>query len=179
MLIKSRIQYSSMAKRRKKVMNPKAVLASLRSPKTPLPLKRGLANKYPKLARQAGLIPTKRYPTVHKSLKRRKTRSYSMARKKNKSRRKSGLNLGPMAGIAVYAFLEGTIDVAVSRFGLPIDMAQLALGYYLMKKKRGIVGGIGKTMFTLNLYTLVKREVGGGVIPLLQGQPTSVSDGGW
>lgn len=90
----------------------------------------------------------------------------------------SGLTKTAM-GIVGYAFLEGTIDSAVNQFagnlgGLGTNGVQLVLGYYLMKRK-GIVGGIGKAMFTINAYQLAKGMVGSGFN--LLGSPVAVGDG--
>ena len=83
-------------------------------------------------------------------------------------------------GIAGYAFGESMIDSLVNQFagnfgGISADMIELGLGYYL-KKRSGIVGSIGKAMFTINLYNVIKTMVGGGFQLLT---PTKTVTNGW
>lgn len=70
-----------------------------------------------------------------------------------------------LIGIIGYSIAEGWIDQMVGQFGgavpgVSADMIELALGWYL-KKRRGIVGSIGKAMFTINLYNVAKTFTGG------------------
>jgi len=82
-----------------------------------------------------------------------------------------------LIGIAVYAFGEAYIDQfigqLIGKFGISTDLAELALGYYLMKRK-GIIGSVGTAMFTINLYNVVKGLAGGSFALLT---PQTVSEG--
>ena len=78
--------------------------------------------------------------------------------------KRSGIS-SELMGIVGYAVAEGWIDNMVGQFGggmagVSADMIELALGYYL-KKRRGIVGAVGKAMFTINLYNVAKGFTGG------------------
>ena len=97
--------------------------------------------------------------------------------------KKSSVNINKtVMGLVAYAFLEGTIDSLVSSFGgsiagnIGVPGIEAALGYFLMKKG-GTVGSIGRAMFTINSYRLVKGFVGSG-FSLLSPQ-TATASGGW
>ena len=103
-----------------------------------------------------------------------------MAKKKSKKTKKSGMNRD-VIGMFGYAVAEGFIDSAVGQlgFGLPVDVAETILGYYL-KNRRGPVGAVGKVMFYVNGVQVVKGMVSGSNLlgGLLGGQPQSSSQSG-
>lgn len=85
-------------------------------------------------------------------------------------------------GIVGYSVLEGTLDGLISQYagsiaGLSTDMIQAGLGYFLMGRK-GIVGDIGRIMFTINAYTVAKRFLGSG-FNLLTPTQTVATNGSW
>jgi len=68
-------------------------------------------------------------------------------------------------GFAAYAFAESTIDGLITQFAgsfnLPVNMIELALGYYL-KKRSDIIGSVGTAMFWINFYEVIKGFTGTG-----------------
>ena len=99
----------------------------------------------------------KRKTETFKYLKRHK--SY-MPRKK-KSYRKVKSAVSPIGALAT-GFLKPTIDSLTSKVGLGVgdEIMMTGLGYVL-KGKSGIVGDIGRTLFTVGLFEL-GRGIGGG-----------------
>jgi hypothetical protein len=84
-----------------------------------------------------------------------------------------------ITGVVGYAIVEPLFDSLMSRFnlGLPTNLVQLGVGYFL-KNKKGMIGAVGNTMFVLNLYQLVKSMMGGsGLLGLVSGQQTNGN--GW
>jgi hypothetical protein len=84
-----------------------------------------------------------------------------------------------ITGVIGYSIAEPFIDSLASRFsmGLPTNLIQLGVGYFLRSKK-GIIGTVGQTMFTINLYQLIKGLMGGsGLLGVISGQQTNGN--GW
>jgi len=75
-------------------------------------------------------------------------------------RRRSGIERD-IIGMAGYTIAEGFIDNLLAQTGLnvPADLVEAAIGYYL-KGRKGVLGAVGKVMFYINAYQLVKQMLG-------------------
>ena len=114
---------------------------------------------------------------AHKKIKRRSVRVARRRKSRRISYRRSKFN--KEIGIVAYATIgEPLIDSLASRFsmGLPADAVKVLLGYFL-KKKGGMIGGIGTAMYYISLYGLSKQLLSGGLnlSGILQPQATAES----
>ena len=114
----------------------------------------------------------------------KKKRNYTMARRRTTKYRRSrrGLNFNPILGIALYGFAENTIDSLAQKvnLGIPTNVLQTMLGYYLMNKS-GFVGSTAKAMFYVNGAQVMKSLMGGNLNLFGTGtsQNHNVSTSGW
>ena len=84
---------------------------------------------------------------------------YRYIRPRRRARR-SGIERD-IIGMAGYTIAEGFIDNLLAQTGLnvPADLVEAAIGYYL-KGRKGVLGAVGKVMFYINAYQLVKQMLG-------------------
>jgi len=94
---------------------------------------------------------------------RKKTRRvvYRYVKPRRTSRRNTGGITRDLIGMGGYVLAEGLIDnlLAKTNLNLPSNVVETGLGYYL-KGRKGTLGAIGKVMFYINAYQLVKQMLG-------------------
>lgn len=129
----------------------------------------------------------KTFKQKRKSLKRPMPKINTMARRKSKARRvyryaKSKLTMKNMAlGAAAFAVAEPYLDsyviTAIQRFvPVPTGAIKTGIGYYGMKKTKGLIKGIMASMFILGVNDLVKGfNIGMPVVSSV----SSTNGGGW
>ena len=77
-------------------------------------------------------------------------------------RRRSDTTFKKIAGIGGYVLTEGIVEnvLANTNINIPTDLVETGIGYYLMKKQRGVLGELGKVMFYVNAVQLARKFLG-------------------
>ena len=96
--------------------------------------------------------------------KKRSIRYVYRKAKRKVSRRSKGF--GQEMSIVVTAFAEPYLDNLINQFAPNLnvsdDILKLGLGWYA-KKRGGIIGSVGRTLYTIQLYKLAQNITAGGL----------------
>ncbi len=106
--------------------------------------------------------------------RRRKARVVYRYVKPRRTRRKSSGFERDVIGMAGYTLAEGFIDnlLQQTNLNLPANLVEAGLGYYL-KGRKGVLGSVGKVMFYINAYQLIKQMLGNINLGNLFSKPTT------